>query len=154
MRKYYISHIDFSEIVNVTTDPAQLETARRRMKELGLLTEKGNHSPATIGAAVNRLAPPFLSKLSKRISRRPGGINGVYETLQDLYERREYVGYFLYVVFFYGFIEWLVPEQIALMPASPETLKAFCTAFTERFTAYRAERESEDGAAHDRKADI
>ena len=36
MRKYYISHIDFSEIVNVTTDPAQLETARRRMKELGL----------------------------------------------------------------------------------------------------------------------
>lgn len=154
MRKYYISHIDFSEIVNVTTDPAQLETARRRMKELGLLTEKGNPSPATIGAAVNRLAPPFLSKLSKRISRRPGGINGVYETLQDLYERREYVGYFLYVVFFYGFIEWLVPEQIALMPASPETLKAFCTAFTERFTAYRAERESEDGAAHDRKADI
>lgn len=154
MRKYFISHIDFSEIVNVTTDPAQLETARRRMKELGLLTEKGNPSPATIGAAVNRLAPPFLSKLSKRISRRPGGINGVYETLQDLYERREYVGYFLYVVFFYGFIEWLVPEQIALMPASPETLKAFCTAFTERFTAYRAERESEDGAAHDRKADI
>lgn len=154
MRKYYISHIDFSEIVNVTAVPAQLETARKRMKELGLLTEKGNPSPATIGTAVNRLAPPFFSKLGKRISRRPGGINGVYETLQDLYERREYVGYFLYVVFFYGFIEWLVPEQIALMPASPETLKAFCTAFTERFTAYRAEKESEGSAAHDRKADI
>ena len=149
MRKYYISHIDFSEIVNVTADPAQLETARKRMKELGLLTEKGNPSPATIGAAVNRLAPPFLSKLSKRISRRPGGIDGVYETLRDLYERREYVGYFLY-----GFIEWLVPEQIALMPASPETLKVFCTTFTERFSAFRTERESEDGAAHDPKTDI
>lgn len=154
MRKYYISHIDFSEIVNVTTDPAQLETARKRMKELGLLTEKGNPSPATIGAALNRLVPPFLSKLGKRISRRPGGINGVYETLQDLYERREYVGYFLYVVFFYGFIEWLVPEQIALMPASPETLKAFCTTFKERFSAFQAEKESEDCAAHDQKADI
>lgn len=154
MRKYYISHIDFSEIVNVTADPAQLETARKRMKELGLLTEKGNPSPATIGAAVNRLAPPFFSKLGKRISRRPGGIDGVYETLQDLYERREYVGYFLYIVFLYGFIEWLVPEQIALMPASPETLKVFCTTFTERFSAFRAEKESEDGAAHDRKTDI
>lgn len=154
MRKYYISHIDFSEIVNVTADPTQLEIARKRMKELGLLTEKGNPSPATIGAAVNRLAPPFLSKLGKRISRRPGGIDGVYETLQDLYERREYVGYFLYIVFLYGFIEWLVPEQIALMPASSETLKAFCTAFAERSAAFRAEKESKDSAAHDQKADI
>ena len=42
MRKYYLSHIDFSELVNVTADEEQLGSARERMTELKLLTEKGN----------------------------------------------------------------------------------------------------------------
>lgn len=50
MKKYYLSHIDFSELINVTADEEQLDIARERMIELGLLTEKGNPATAKIGS--------------------------------------------------------------------------------------------------------
>lgn len=42
MKKYYMSFVDFSEIVYVTADEEQLLQAKDRMTKLGLLTEKGN----------------------------------------------------------------------------------------------------------------
>lgn len=126
MKKYYLSHIDFSEIVNVTADENQLERAKERMTELGLLTEKGNPAPAAISSAVSSLSKAFAVKLKKRLRRRDGGINTVKETLQKLNDRKDYYGFFMYVAFLYGFLEWQVPERIMLLPAVPEALKCYC----------------------------
>ena len=76
MKKYYMSFVDFSEIINVTADEEQLTKACDRMAELELLTEKGNPSTAQIGIVAQAEAGPFYDKLKKRISRRPGGIAG------------------------------------------------------------------------------
>ena len=84
MKKYYMSFVDFSEIINVTADEEQLTKACGRMEELELLTEKGNPSPAQIGIIAQAEAGPFYDKLKKRISRRPGGIAGVKNTMQKL----------------------------------------------------------------------
>ena len=63
MKKYYLSHIDFSEIINVTADEKQIKSARARMTELGLLTEKGNPSSAAIGTMTVNVSRSFFMKL-------------------------------------------------------------------------------------------
>ena len=108
MKKYYMSFVDFSEIINVTADEEQLTKACDRMAELELLTEKGNPSPAQIGSVAQAEAGPFFDKLKKRISRRPGGIAGAKDTMQKLYDRKEYTALFLYLAILYGFLEWQV----------------------------------------------
>ena len=143
MKKYYMSFVDFSEIINVTADEELLGKACGRMTELELLTEKGNPSPAQIGIVAQAEAGPFYDKLKKRISRRPGGIAGVKNTMQKLYDRKEYTALFLYLAILYGFLEWQVPEKILLLPAVPDALKAFegdfLSAFDERMAAETAE---------------
>lgn len=59
MKKYYMSFVDFSEIINVTADEEQLTKACDRMAELELLTEKGNPSPAQIGIVARQKPAPF-----------------------------------------------------------------------------------------------
>ena len=85
-------------------------------------------------------------KLKKRISRRPSGIAGAKDTMQKLYDRREYTALFLYLAILYGFLEWQVPEKILLLPAVPDALKAFegdfLSALDERLAAEAGENEA------------
>ena len=148
MKKYYLSHIDFSEIINLTTDEEQLSRARERMQELGMLTEKGRPSSAALTSMVRGGSEAFFIKLQKRLRRRNGGAAAVKDTLQMLCDRKDYYGFFLYIVFLYGFVEWQVPEWVTLLPAAPDVLKAYCTEFVAAFDAFlhtHARAEREDG---------
>ena len=145
MKKYYMAFVDLSEIVNVTADEEQLEKAKERMKELGLLTEKGNPSPSQIGSMTVSVSAPFFDKLKRRISRRPGGISAVRNTVTKLYDKKEYTAFFLYLCILYGFMEWQVPERVLLLPSVPEALKLFAAEFITAFDSYLSNgRESED----------
>ena len=136
MKKYYISHIDFSEIVNVTADEAQRTHAKERMQELGILTEKGNPSTTTISGMVRTGSREFFIKLQKRLRRRNGGVATVKDTLQMLCDRKDYYGFFMYITFLYGFVEWQVPERVTLLPAAPDALKCYCTECIAAFNAF------------------
>lgn len=157
MKKYYLSHIDFSEIVNVTADERQIERAKQRMTELGLLTEKGNPATSVISSSTVRLSRSFISKLQKRLRRTDGGIRAVTNTLQKLCDRKDYYGFFLYIAFLYGFLEWQVPERIMLLPAVPEALKCYCNEQMDainRFISENNTAESEDGTNDGGKTDL
>lgn len=130
MKKYYLSHIDFSEIVNVTADEEQLSRARERMKELKMLTDKGKPLASSISLTAKVESGALFTKLRKRLRRR-GGIRSVMATLHMLNDRKDYYGFFLYLAFLYGFLEWQVPEKLTLLPAVPEALKSFCGKFLE-----------------------
>ena len=135
MKKYYLSHIDFSEIANVTADEARIRRARARMQELRMLTDKGKPSVRSISRTANSELGPFFLKLRKR-HRRYGGIRAVIATLHMLYDRKDYYGFFLYLAFLYGFLEWQLPEKLMLLPASPEALKCYCTEFLDSIDKY------------------
>lgn len=156
MKKYYLSHIDFSEIVNVTVDEEQLSRARERMKELKMLTDKGKPFVSSISVTAKTESIALFTKLQKRLHRR-GGIQSVKATLQKLYDRKDYYGCFLYLAFLYGFLEWQVPERITLLPAVPEALKCYCgellTAL-DRFLSSGKDAESESHAEDDHQTDL
>lgn len=135
MRKYYLSHIDFSEIVNVTTDESQLRRARARMRRLGLLTEQGKPAISYIAHYAERSSTSFFVKLSKRLRNR-GGIEAVAATLQMLCDRHDYYGFYLYLVIMYGFVEWQVPERVVLLPALPVALKSYCEGFLKALNKF------------------
>lgn len=59
MKKYYMSFVDFSEIINVTADEELLGKACGRMTELELLTEKGNPAPHRSGLWLRLKPAPF-----------------------------------------------------------------------------------------------
>ena len=152
MKKYYLSHIDFSEIINVTADEKQIENAKARMTELGLLTEKGNPSTVAIGNMTVKVSKSFFNKLDKKMRRRPGGVGATKDILQKLCYRKDYYGFFLYVAFLYGFLEWQVPESVTLLPAVPDALKCYCIEFVSAFAKYlegvtdkESEKANEDG---------
>ena len=134
MKKYNMSNVDFSEIVNVTADSEQLYRAEDRMKEIGLMTEKGNASPARISDTVETYLPPFFEKLTRRLIRRTGEIQNMSATFTMLAEKREYTAVFLYLAILYGFLQWRVPESFSLLAANPDTLKCFALEFTERLS--------------------
>ncbi len=136
MKKYYLSHIDFSELVNVTADEEQLSSARERMTELKLLTEKGNPATGAISSMVSNLSKSFFLKLQRRLRYRKGGVTAVRDTLKKLYDRKDYYGFFLYISFLYGFLEWQVPVRVVLLPAVPEALKCYCTEFMAAFDKF------------------
>ena len=125
MKKYYLSHIDFSELINITADPVQLAEARKRMQELGMLTEKEKPSISSLTITAGSGSRSFFIKLRKRLRRRCD-IQVVRKTLQMLYNRKDYYGFYLYIAFLYGFLEWQVPERVMLLPAAPEALKCYC----------------------------
>ena len=140
-----MAFVDFSEIVNVTADEAQLEKARARMIELGLLTERGNPSPSQINSMTASVSAPFFDKLKRRIGRRPGGISIIKDTVKKLFDKKEYTALFLYLCFLYGFMEWQVPERVLLLPAAPDALKLFASGFLTAFETYLANSGQESG---------
>ncbi len=125
MRKYYMSYVDFSEIANITTDSEQLNRSAERLKELGMLTEKGNPSTAQLTSLANSIVPSFISKLERRLQRREGVYQTTLNNIYRLYEQKEYYGLYLYIAILYGFLEWRVPERLALLPSDADTLKAY-----------------------------
>lgn len=139
MKKYYLSHVDLSEINNVTTDAEQLERAKERLIELELLNSKGNPVTDAISADTVNTSWSFFAKLDKRLRRRNGGIILAQNTFRKLLERRDYYGFFLYLSIWYGFLEWQVPEKFMLYPAVPDALKCFCKEFMEAFDNYTRE---------------
>ena len=153
MKKYNMAFVDYSEILNVTAEEAQLEKARARMMELGLLTEKGNPSPAQINNMTLEVSTPFFDKLKRRIRRRTGGIMAVKDTMKKLFDKKEYTALFLYLCFLYGFMEWQVPERIQLLPASSEALKLFAGDFLTAFETYlqNEERKIDESSGDDSK---
>lgn len=156
MKKYYMSFVDFSEIVYVTADEELLLQAKERMTKLGLLTEKGNPSTSEISSTIEHVSAPFFAKLQKRIARRPGGIVAVRDTMKKLYDKKEYTAVFLYLSFLYGFLEWRVPERVRLLPAAPEALKYFAAEFISAFDKYLEANvpESEENAEDAEQTDM
>lgn len=154
MKKYYMAFVDFTEIVNVTADTEQIAAAKAKLTENGLLTEKGNPSQQAVGNLVASVMPQFFEKLKKRISRRQGGITAVKDTLQKLYDKKEYHGFYLYLTFMYGFVEWAVPEKVILLPAAPEVLKVFSAEVLSAFEEFLKKNPSESEApAEDEASD-
>lgn len=148
MKKYYMSFVDFSEIINVTADEELLGKAWRPYDpNWNCSLKKAIPAPHRSGLWLRLKPGPFYDKLKKRISRRPGGIAGVKNTMQKLYDRKEYTALFLYLAILYGFLEWQVPEKILLLPAVPDALKIFegdfLSVFDERLAA-EASGESTD----------
>ena len=125
MKRYYMSIIDFSEITNVTATEQKIELAKKEMMELGLLTEKGNPSTSAIGSVTKQYMPHLFNKLSKRLRRRENGFQEIRDTLKKLYNEKEYIGFYMYLSFLYGFVEWAVPKRISLLPANNDVLKVF-----------------------------
>lgn len=142
MKKYFLSHIDFSEMVNVTTDVRQIERAKERMIELRLLTDKGNPSVSYITKTTRSLTHLLIDKLDFRLQNRYGGVTAVASTMRMLYERQEYYACFMYIAFLYGFLEWQVPERISLLPAVPEALKCYCTVLMQMLENFCKESEA------------
>lgn len=136
MKKYYTSHIDFSEIANITVNSEQLQSAHKRLQELNLITEKGNPSASNIASMTLSLSKSFFIKLQKRLRNRNGGIAATRDILKYLYSRKEYYGFFMYITFLYGFLEWQVPEKIMLLPAAPDALKCYCTEVVSALDKY------------------
>ena len=141
MRRYYMAIVDFSEIENITADEQRKEESKAKLKEYGLLTEKGNPSNMQIALLSRQTTERFLHKLSRRMERRPGGIEGVYKTFELLEKRKEYTAMYMYLSFLYGFLEWRVPRKIALLPASNEALKVFLTEFKGDLNSWFQKRE-------------
>ena len=100
-----------------------------------MLTEKGKPSVSSISVTANAESIAFFTKLRKRLRRR-GGVFTVKATLQMLYDRKDYYGFFLYMAFLYGFLEWQVPERVMLLPAVPEALKCYCGELVEAMENY------------------
>lgn len=144
-----MSFVDFSEIINITADEEQLKKARDRMTELGLLTEKSNPSLAQINSMVLPILNPFFDKLRKRLSRRSGEFQRIHDTFQKLNNRKEYLGFYLYLSILYGFLEWQVPERVAILPAVPEAMKAFVGDFMSAFDHYLKNNSSESEEAEE-----
>lgn len=138
MKKYLMSFIDYSEIINVTADQEQLQNAKKRMTELGLLTDKGNIRPSQIDAVAVSEGPAFFAKLDKRLRRRAGGIAVIKGSFQKLYDERNDMAMFLYLAFWYGLLEWQLPEPVVLLPAIPAAMSRFFDTFMEEFEKYMA----------------
>ncbi len=147
MRKYYLSHIDFSEIINVTADEEQILKSKEQMLELDLITEKNKPSVDAIKTLVANQTNPFFIKLKRRLQYRNGGIELVRDTLKKLYDSKDYYGFFMYVAFMYGFLEWQVPYNVVLLSAVRETLMCYCKEFVEKFDRFLQEDNGENELA-------
>ena len=146
MKKYYISHIDFSEIEAVSTDEFSNENAVKKLTESGAINSKGKPDAKYLNTLSNTLSPSFFSKLIRRLARRRGGIRTVYDTLLKLQNAKEYTAMYLYIVIYYGFVEWQVPELIACLPAAPDALKVFLGEFMDDFDEFLRETAGQENA--------
>ena len=60
MKNYYMSIIDLSEIRNITANKETLDAAEAELYDRGILTDKGNVSPANIRRITESNCPQFF----------------------------------------------------------------------------------------------
>ena len=121
-----------------------------------MLSAEGRPAISVITVTANRGFQSFFIKLRKRLRHR-GGIEATAATLQMLCDRKDYYGFFLYLTFLYGFLEWQVPEKLMLLPASPEALKCYCTEFmdsVDKYVSGSAEADEGDTAGNEDTEDL
>ena len=128
--------IDLSEIRNITTNKETLDAAEAELYDRGILTDKGNVSPANIRRITESNCPQFFEKLKRRLSRRENAFEDIFNTFKMLNDSGEYTSVYLYLAFLYGFIQWRVPLEINLISSNYETLKAFCSEFVKKFDEF------------------
>ena len=136
MKNYYMSIIDLSEIRNITANKETLDAAEAELYDRGILTDKGNVSPANIRRITERNCPQFFEKLKRRLSRRENAFADIFNTIKMFNESGEYTSVYLYLAFLYGFIQWRVPLEINLISSNYETLKAFCSELVKKFDEF------------------
>ena len=136
MKNYYMSIIDLSEIRNITANQETLDAAEAELYDRGILTDKGNVSPANIRRITESNCPQFFEKLKRRLSRRENAFEDIFNTFKMFNESGEYTSVYLYLAFLYGFIQWRVPLEINLISSNYETLKAFCSELVKKFDEF------------------
>ena len=136
MKNYYMSIIDLSEIRNITANKETLDAAEAELYDRGILTDKGNVSPANIRRITESNCPQFFEKLKRRLSRRENAFEDIFNTFKMLNDSGEYTSVYLYLAFLYGFIQWRVPLEINLISSNYETLKAFCSELVKKFDEF------------------
>ena len=136
MKNYYMSIIDLSEIRNITANQETLDAAEAELCDRGILTDKGNVSPANIRRITESNCPQFFEKLKRRLSRRENAFEDIFNTFKMFNESGEYTSVYLYLAFLYGFIQWRVPLEINLISSNYETLKAFCSELVKKFEEF------------------
>ena len=136
MKNYYMSIIDLSEIRNITANKETLDAAEAELYDRGILTDKGNVSPANIRRITESNCPQFFEKLKRRLSRRENAFEDIFNTFKMFNESGEYTSVYLYLAFLYGFIQWRVPLEINLISSNYKTLKAFCSELVKKFDEF------------------
>ena len=144
MKNYYMSIIDLSEIRNITANKETLDAAEAELYDRGILTDKGNVSPANIRRITESNCPQFFEKLKRRLSRRENAFEDIFNTFKMFNEGGEYTSVYLYLAFLYGFIQWRVPLEINLISSNYETLKAFCSEFVKKFDEFIRQGEDDE----------
>lgn len=144
MKNYYMSIIDLSEIRNITANKETLDAAEAELYDRGILTDKGNVSPANIRRITESNCPQFFEKLKRRLSRRENAFEDIFNTFKMLNNSGEYTSVYLYLAFLYGFIQWRVPLEINLISSNYETLKAFCSELVKKFDEFIRQGEDDE----------
>ena len=144
MKNYYMSIIDLSEIRNITANKETLDAAEAELYDRGILTDKGNVSPANIRRITESNCPQFFEKLKRRLSRRENAFEDIFNTFKMLSNSGEYTSVYLYLAFLYGFIQWRVPLEINLISSNYETLKAFCSELVKKFDEFIRQGEDDE----------
>lgn len=144
MKNYYMSIIDLSEIRNITANKETLDAAEAELYDRGILTDKGNVSPANIRRITESNCPQFFEKLKRRLSRRENAFEDIFNTFKMFNESGEYTSVYLYLAFLYGFIQWRVPLEINLISSNYETLKAFCSELVKKFDEFIRQGEDDE----------
>ena len=144
MKNYYMSIIDLSEIRNITANKETLDAAEAELYDRGILTDKGNVSPANIRRITESNCPQFFEKLKRRLSRRENAFEDIFNTFKMLNDSGEYTSVYLYLAFLYGFIQWRVPLEINLISSNYETLKAFCSELVKKFDEFIRQEEDDE----------
>ena len=99
MKNYYMSIIDLSEIRNITANQETLDAAEAELYDCGILTDKGNVSPANIRRITESNCPQFFEKLKRRLSRRENAFEDIFNTFKMFNESGEYTSVYLYLAF-------------------------------------------------------
>lgn len=139
MIRYFESHVDLSEVEYITVNEEQISRANDAMTELGLLKGKKLNNEL-----ITQTIKPeqFFTKLKNRVQHRRGGFSEIANNMRFLYDRKDYYGLYLYLVFLFGLIQWRTPRQFAVLSANPEYLKQYLTelmGILERYTAENSE---------------
>lgn len=141
MKRYFESHIDFSEIESITTNEEQITATNDELAELGLLNGK-KINPEPINEAIQ--PEMFFNRIDRRMKNRPGKFQDIVSTLHMLYDRRDYYAVYLYVVFLFGFVQWRTPRPFAVLAANPDYLKQYLPELLRLLDEYMLSRQAEE----------